>query len=350
MAIYEMTDAAMTRLSETTFAAAKVDERNDLQRLLRDDLTPLGEDALVIAEEFSDWDDSNRRIDLLAIDRDANLVVIELKRTERGGHMELQAIRYAAMVSTMTFEQAVTAYRGYLESRGGTGTDPEAAILDFLGWAEPQEDDFAQDVRIVLASADFSREITSAVLWLNERDLDIRCVRLKPYQSKGRLFVDAQVLIPLPEAAAYQVLVREKKQKERKSHGPDWTRYDVTLETECLTSLYKRRAIHAMVRHLCQAGVSPSQIDEVIHWRSNLWRWLDGERDPDDFATNLQSSQGAGSAEPRRWFLEDGELIVFDGKTYAFTNQWGGRAVEAMQALIDGFPEVEMSMQPSGST
>jgi len=32
-----------------------------------------------------------------------------LKRTEDGGHLELQAIRYAAMVSTMTFDQAVSA-------------------------------------------------------------------------------------------------------------------------------------------------------------------------------------------------------------------------------------------------
>ena len=34
---------------------------------------------------------------LLCIDREANLVVVELKRTEDGGHMDLQAIRYAAM-------------------------------------------------------------------------------------------------------------------------------------------------------------------------------------------------------------------------------------------------------------
>ena len=51
-------------------------------------------DTLVIAEEFSEWSGSQRRIDLLAIDRDANLVVIELKRTEDGGYMELQALRF----------------------------------------------------------------------------------------------------------------------------------------------------------------------------------------------------------------------------------------------------------------
>lgn len=47
----------------------------------------------------------------------ANLVVIELKRTEEGGRMELQAIRYAAMVSTMTFDQAANIFEQYLIPR-----------------------------------------------------------------------------------------------------------------------------------------------------------------------------------------------------------------------------------------
>jgi hypothetical protein len=75
----------------------------------------------VIAEEFSEWEDSRRRIDLLGGDRDGNLVVIELKRTEDGGHMELQAIRYAAMVSALTME-------GYFPPGGGLKKKPTPAV------------------------------------------------------------------------------------------------------------------------------------------------------------------------------------------------------------------------------
>jgi hypothetical protein len=42
----------------------------------------------VLAEEFSDWEDSWRSIDLLCLYKRANLVVVELKRTEDGEHME----------------------------------------------------------------------------------------------------------------------------------------------------------------------------------------------------------------------------------------------------------------------
>jgi hypothetical protein len=69
----------------------------------------------------------------------------------------------------------------------------------------------------VLASAEFSRELTSAVLWLNEHGLDIRCVRLQPYTDGARVFIDVQQILPLPEASEYFVNLREKQAEERKA-------------------------------------------------------------------------------------------------------------------------------------
>lgn len=90
MAIYEIGSDKLSAASDLTFDSAGVYERQDLQRLLRIQVEVISPDTMVIAEEFGQWDDSKRRIDLLGIDRDANLVVIELKRSESGAHMELQ--------------------------------------------------------------------------------------------------------------------------------------------------------------------------------------------------------------------------------------------------------------------
>ena len=43
---------------------------------------------MVLAYEYSNWSDATRRIDVLAIDEDQNLVVVELKRTKDGDHAE----------------------------------------------------------------------------------------------------------------------------------------------------------------------------------------------------------------------------------------------------------------------
>jgi hypothetical protein len=120
VALYSISTDKFSPVPATTFMAESILERKHLQRMLRADTTPLGEELLVLSEEYGNWEDSNRRIDLLCLDKQGGLVVVEIKRTEDGGHMELQAIRYAAMVSSMTLDQAVAAHAKML---GGDGAD-----------------------------------------------------------------------------------------------------------------------------------------------------------------------------------------------------------------------------------
>lgn len=228
MPLFEIRNNSLAALAATTFSDEGIEERRHLQRMLREQIGVIDQDLLVIAEEFCSWEDSQRRIDLLAIDRQANLVVIELKRTADGGHVELQAIRYAAMVSAMTFDQAVDAFARHLRALDRTD-DARDGLLAFLGWTEADDELFGQDVRILLVSADFSKEVTTSVLWLNEYGLDIRCVRLKPYKLGDRVLIDAEQIIPLKEAQDFQVILRQKTERERdarrKKAAEPWTGY-----------------------------------------------------------------------------------------------------------------------------
>jgi len=226
MPLYEFTDQALRKLEEASLVDMRVRERGDLQRVLRSQIEVLGDDLYVLTEEFGDWEDSRRRIDLLAIDQQANLVVIELKRTSDGGHMDLQAIRYAGMVSAMTFERAEQIHAEFLARIGEPEGEARTRLLTFLAWDEPEEESFAQDVRIILVSEDFSKELTTAVLWLRDRDIDIRCLRLRPYMDGDKRLIDVQQLIPLPEAQEYQVQLREKEQVGRRKRAEQ---FDVRL-------------------------------------------------------------------------------------------------------------------------
>lgn len=218
MPIFQVTPNELKALSQTTFGAENILERKDIQRLLREQISVLDERFMVIAEEFGDWLDSSRRIDLLCLDSDANLVVVELKRTEDGGLMELQALRYAAMVSAMTFEQLVETYARYKSKAEPNIEAARSKLMEFLSWDDVDEEQFAQDTHIVLAAADFSKELTTAVMWLIERDIHIRCVRMKPWRMEnGTVLLDVQQLIPLPEAIEFQTQIGVKKQAERQN-------------------------------------------------------------------------------------------------------------------------------------
>lgn len=349
MAIYEITADEFRKIDETSFSSAGVRERQDMQRLLRGQIEIVSPDTLVIAEEFSQWEDSNRRIDLLGIDKDANLVVIELKRTEDGGHMELQAIRYAAMVSAMTFDRVAEVYSDYLTRNDEPG-DARALLLDFLEWEEPDEDRFAQDVRVVLVSAEFSKELTTSVIWLNERGLDIRCIRIKPYRDDARILADVQPIIPLPEAEDYRVRLKEKQQKERASRNSnrDYTKYTLTLDGQPHERLTKRAAMFTLIGHLIRNGHSPTDIAAAIPWRQNtLFRAADGTLSHEQFVTTLTANaeNGEEAFSEKRFYCGDDELFHVDGKTYCCTNQWGNRFQECLNALIEAFPRETIAFE-----
>jgi len=353
MAIYEMTDSTLRKLSGTTFAQQGVDERRDLQRLLRDNIEIISPDTLVVAEEFSGWEDSKRRIDLLGIDKSGNIVVIELKRTEHGGHMELQAVRYAAMVAAMTFDRIVDVYRGYLD-KSGSEEDATESLLAFLDWDEPSEEEFAQDVRIVLASAEFSKELTTSVMWLNDRGLDIRCIRLKPYQDGGRTLLDVQQVIPLPEAEELQVQIREKQRKERAARrdNRDLTRYDVTIQGRMFRNLPKRAVMYHVVKELCRQEVTPERISDSLKFGINLFRSVEGDVDSDKFVAQVQEeSRVSGRAfKPSRYYLADEELIKSGGKTWALTKMWRQKRFAGLAGLLDAFPDADISVRTSDGT
>jgi hypothetical protein len=323
MAIYKISNNDFVKLDETTFREVGMKERQDLQRILKDSIDVIAPDTLVIAEEFGEWTESQRRIDLLAIDRDANLVVIELKRTQDGGHMELQSIRYAAMISAMTFGRAVQVYADYLGD--GDTSQAEDLILNFLGWDTPSEDDFASDVRIVLASAEFSKELTTSVLWLNEKGLNIRCIRMKPYQSEDGTLVNIDQVIPLPEAEEFQVSVRDKRQqiqRERVSNR-DTARRDLTIDGKLYANLPKRRIALEVVSAALTHG---ADIEEIRAGMPNTkWMVVEGELRGDKFvvaASELKSASG-GVFRPRKFFCDDDQLFHQNGQTYALSNQWG---------------------------
>ena len=245
MAVYQIEGGQLLRAEPKRFEHEGMWERRDIQRLLKSHIDVLDEGLMVIAEEFGDWVDSSRRIDLLCVDRDAKLVVIELKRNDDGGHMELQALRYAAMVSQMTFQRAAATLSRFSGMEGEAAT---ARLLDHFGWDQADEEAFGEECRIVLASADFGKELTTAVLWLRDFGIDIRCHRLMPCRvGDGPLLLDIQQLIPLPEAASFQTQIGEKKQAERRQqatrHGERRAFWEaLLLYARSKTSLHANRS------------------------------------------------------------------------------------------------------------
>lgn len=206
----------------------------------------------------------------------------------------------------------------------------------------------------MLVAGDFQREITTTVLWLNERDLDIRCVRMRPYRFQGEVLVDVQQVIPLPEAADYQIRVRERDEQRRVTAAlageRDRTKFDVNVRGQVHEGLNKRRAILVIVRALAANGVSPEEMARGVPERGDrLFVSAEGELDAAAFERAVRASREAQgrSYDPARWFCEENELIRFDGRSYAVSNQWGGGTEDVIRALVSKFASAGVTAEPA---
>ena len=336
-----MTDGTLTTVRRTTFADEQILERAHLQGAIRDNIGVLGADLLVVAEEFGHFEDANRRIDILCVDRSARLVVVELKRTQDGGHMELQALRYAAMVSTMTFSDLCAHFADHLGRMGASEHELDDARVRLLDWFEDVTDEpiLRQEVGIVLAAANFSQEITTTVLWLNDQHgTDIRCVRLSPYRHEGRLLLDVQQVIPLPEAADLTVRLRKREAAARvaRENNRDYTRYVVVTPSGESGPLAKRRAVLHLVHALHSAGVPVRAIADRVP--ENRLRPVTGIVDGDELWSVFRAEHGLTEQNRRRWFLD--HPLHDDGRTWVLFSNWGLNTeptLDAVAAVATGF-------------
>lgn len=205
----------LIKLSKTNFNKLNLKERYDIEEWIEKTPEILGEELLIINKELIL--PSGIRLDLLAIDKKANLVVIELKSDGSGRNLEWQSIKYVSYCSNFLVEDIFKYFAEYL------GSDEDDAQLLIEEFIDEEMDKLNENQRIILVSKEFHSDVVSAVLWLRDYKIDIQCVRLSPYiDQDGELFITTDMIIPLPEAKDY-IKKKEFKQKESKSYESSYS-------------------------------------------------------------------------------------------------------------------------------
>lgn len=200
-------------------------ERKHLQEWLENTPQALaqgdGDELLIIQKEFDGFDDTRERLDLLAIDRDGNLVVIENKLDDSGRDVVWQALKYASYCANLKKQQVVEIFQRYLNQKAQADdeqpADAESVLLEFL-----QADDLQsvqlntlKSQRLILVAAHYRKEVTNTVLWLSQFEVNCQCFKVTPYESGGELFLNVEQIIPTPEASDFMIGMMAKEAEEK---------------------------------------------------------------------------------------------------------------------------------------
>ena len=202
-------------VSEKTFSELGFRERENLQEWLANNPSSLGEELLIIQKEFDGFNDTKERLDLLALDKQGNLVIIENKLDDTGRDVTWQVLKYASYCSSLNKTQIIKIYQDFLDKQGSE-KKAEENISDFFDGSDIEEISLNKGPtqRAMMVSGSFRKEVTSTVLWLLNYNLRLQCFKVSPFEHGEKLFLNVEQIIPMKEAEEYSIKMAEKTQED----------------------------------------------------------------------------------------------------------------------------------------
>ena len=224
----DISNNSIKKLQERTFSELGIRERENLQEWIVKEPGVLGEELLIIQKEFAGFDETNERLDLLALDKQGSLVIIENKLDDSGRDVSWQALKYASYCSSLSKENIRRIYQEYLDKFEPSAT-AEQKLTDFFDDIEYEEIALNKGVtqKIILIAGNFRKEVTSTVLWLINFKLRLQCFRATPYSMGDELFLNIEQIIPTKDAEEYMIGMADKAQDEIDSQIIEKTRHPI---------------------------------------------------------------------------------------------------------------------------
>ena len=211
MYIVNKEDKSMVKVNSCTFSSQDLTERYDLQEWIRKEPSSLGEELLIIQKEFNGFDGTKERLDLLALDKKGNLVIIENKLDDSGTDVNWQAIKYASYCSSLSKQDVIDIFQDYLKKQGDNRSANEILSEFFEKDIDIVEINKGFSQRIFLVAANFRKEVTSSVLWLQNFNLRIKCFKVTLYKYDNQIMVDFDQIIPVEDTEEYRIKIANKE-------------------------------------------------------------------------------------------------------------------------------------------
>lgn len=192
----------------------------------------LGEELLILGRQLIDFAEDNKRLDLLAVDTEGEIVLIELKVDNQFAFTDLQALGYAGAYADRPITHFAETLMRSCSSSGDASIRTNAglvvdadldaskgAIASFLDLADFEEWNPSKQIRIKLVAPGFPRRVLSNVKWLGDvYGLAIEAIRAQLFEFGDQLQVYFERLLPLPGAEDFDLSIREREETIRREN------------------------------------------------------------------------------------------------------------------------------------
>jgi len=166
-----------------------VEQEKKLHDWLEEDISLISDDLLVIGREVQT--DFNKSIDLLCLNRDGDVVIIELKRDRAPRDVLAQILEYASWVDDLPSDKILEIADEYFKKKG---TDLEEAFQEKFRDDLPESLNSSHKMLIVASELDAQTE--RVLNYLSKHEIDINAVTFSYFRDGENEYLARTVLIP----------------------------------------------------------------------------------------------------------------------------------------------------------
>ncbi|WP_346865937.1 hypothetical protein [Methanocalculus sp. MSAO_Arc2] len=155
-------------------------ERN-LEIWLENNPHCLLEDEMVLVIGRQVFTNLNSVIDLLAVDKNGDLIVIELKRDRTPRETIAQVLEYASFVEDLSYQQLEEVFSNYIR-------DENTNLADYhRNYFKLQEDEavaFNKNQKMMIIAQNITKDIKQVAIFLRKTGIDIYCLAFKYFTNQ----------------------------------------------------------------------------------------------------------------------------------------------------------------------
>ena len=178
-----------------------------------------GEPLLILGSQLAEFAEDKDRLDVLAVDKRGEIVLLELKVDGQFRLTDLQALAYAAGYAGMPANHFAEILSKRLERDGDSERDDERAketIVEFVDVLDEFEDwQPSKRVRIKLLAPGYPKRVLHTVKWLGDLyGMPIEAIQVQLFEGAGGRFqLTFERLLPLKSDDAFDLTVKAAEER-----------------------------------------------------------------------------------------------------------------------------------------
>lgn len=348
--VFTVSGSVATAASAISLADAGLRERDHLQEWVIANPHVLGMGTKIVAFEFGSWtghtgEKERDRLDVLALDTDGHLVVVELKRDKAPDTVEMQALKYAALVSRFTRDDLDKVHARYLSRAAKEPVTAEQAAAALDEWAEITEGSLRLP-RLVLMATEFPQTVTATVVFLHQQlGLDVRLLAFQAYRTANDFLLTVSQHYPPPGIEEFVLTPEVNEAQQAKS-----TRQRRQRETSTVSRLLDAGVLEVGERLEFRAPSDALQA-EVVPWldQEPARRYATWQEDPSTPLVWQVDGQPYSPTGLARLILEEaaGRTSQVQGPAYWITSS--GQSLVQIAQVLPAAEKVTVEEHEAGS-